>query len=721
MALQPANTQTSNEVALALVRKQAIDGVVEMFNRAIEHSPELPDIQDDKDEIKDNKLPRSGPLQDCEFGLTLLLIRDWLGDALFENIDKATFEKVVIALVKRTINRILSKNQSDKGGRGNHAVFFTGEPYTEYDRGASYSANLDAAMITLAFLSPALMQFNEELVKLDRGIQPKSVLLPDWVESLRDVALYIIVEGLKYAQECRVNNEGFLGFTCDPESNAARPVDGFLNNEDRLFFTWTACETINDMIEWRELYLHKGHSAPPPSQAVTELDVLIDDLNKSLRESAQWCEGSFFEQFKAFEPRDTKDLVKDINKLGSDTALDDELEERVNRMTPSVQYVYHLSQYAAIRSLVPESITIDEARIIIDKLDLLVSRSIIASGLDEAEHPKLYRSLTRKYSLGKSSTETYRDDAWYPLVVRSLSGLLARTLIDFQRRQAWKEVLELTLKFQRSLEGHVKNLLDRRPRGGEDGPDGKLWSFAEDQPYVLYATQRTIFALMKYEEFLLVVDEFQRAGPEDDSQGVKPEDDLSLLLSRKLAEAVFWPVVKEVLSQIPASQVGASFLHGNNELNGLLPDEPWAAKVIHDWLAEFTRDFKRLQVAANLTQKSHSLKLIRKYAENYQPSENLERRKREGAERHLGTLKQEYETIRNNDQIGKQLSQLTTWEDGELTAILFEYLFRNYLKQPGASLEDMLNDDKTELWKLIQDAIGTQDAITKNDPTATVL
>lgn len=129
-----------------------------------------------------------------------------------------------------------------------------------------------------------------------------------------------------------------------------------------------------------------------------------------------------------------------------------------------------MSQYAAIRSLVPESITPNEVGNVIDKLDLLVQTSILDSRLDDADHPVLYRTLTRSYSLGNSNPEAYKDDAWYPLVVRSLSGLLSRTLQDIGTQLSRQEVLALTLTFKKSLQNHVRKMIERRPSGGESGP-----------------------------------------------------------------------------------------------------------------------------------------------------------------------------------------------------------------------------------------------------------
>ncbi len=515
MTTKTAKSLVLLESYMIPIRKQVLDAIRVMFDRAVEDAPDEPDIQDRKQDVADSTLSNSGALQDCEFGMILLLVHDWLGGDFFVSIDRQKFARAVVALVERTVNRVLARRQNYGGGRGNYAAFFTGEPYTQYARGKKYSANLDAAMITLAFLAPAIEKFNNVLAQ--RECRVENVAFPDWVKSLRDAALYVVLEGLEYAQECCViNNNEFQGFTCDPESNIASPKDGSLTSDyDRLFFTWTACETISDMVVWRNSYLTKQVLDPLPRVAIEALKSAIAELEKTLVEAAAWCQARFLPEFEDFEPEDPTDLVQEVDRLAINMAIDPDLHgPRIFSLERSVQYVYHLSQYAAIRSLVPRSVQLEEARAIIDKLERLVSVSIIESGLDGAKHPALFNTLTRKYRLGKSGPEDYTDDAWYPLVVRSLSGLLSRTLSEIGKNFSRSEVFSLTQTFKRSLDGHFRKLTKRRPAGGRFGPNGDLWSFAEGQPYVLYATQRTIFSLIKYADFLKAVDDFLRTAPD---------------------------------------------------------------------------------------------------------------------------------------------------------------------------------------------------------------
>src|ERR1041384_1124953 len=535
------NTHATDAI-LASMRKHVMDALKVMSNRMIaevEHSAST--------DVKEN-------LRYCEFGMILLLVKDWLRTQSLENefysqIQPADYQRLSIDLVKNVIARIVPRKQDQEGGEGkeNRICFFTGEPYTKYikaGKASRYSAHLDAAMITLAFLARAVEQFNESLTKIPHELE---ATLPDWVGNLRDAALFVILEGLHYATDCRVlDNNKFLGFSSDPKTNAAHRENGGLSEEtDRLFFTWTTCETIDDMKSWRNSYLNARVSPAPPDVATKEIRSLIEGLEKTLSDAATWCEEHFLPAFQEFKIEDPRDLVREVNSKKA-AVLGDRLEQSIKEVATSVQHVYHFSQYAAVRSLVPQQVTLAEVRTVVDKLDRLVMTSIMSSGLDESEQEDLFRTLTRTYSLGDSNTTPYVDDAWYPLVVRSLSGLLTRTLSDFRGRYSRSEVHSLTLSFQRSLETHVNNLLVRRPRLDQEG-DEKLWSFAIGAQYELYATQRTIFALLEYADFIKEVDRFQNEKVVD-----KLEDDLALMAGRKFADSYFLPLIREMRLQLEA-------------------------------------------------------------------------------------------------------------------------------------------------------------------------
>lgn len=715
MPLSLADTPISN-AELSPIQKQVIDATREMFGRAVSGAPAGSEITDSYIRIVDDKekLPKSGPLQDCEFGMILVLARDWCQGGYIESefFNSLRFEQVVLLLVRRAVDRVLeidkSKSRVDEGGEGTKkadgslTAFFTAEPYTEHKKNTNkrfeqYSANLDAAMISIAFLAPAVAQYNEQLAKHNY----RHPGLPDWIQTLRDAALYVIRDGLNYAVDCQilVGNK-CQGFTSDPSTREEHPTDGGFadaTETDRLFFTWTACETIKDMTEWRDSYLDQPSSTPPPPSAVAELKSLIKQLEDALLQAATWCKSSFYKRFEEFEVPKTRELVQ----LGWAA----EREEQVKQMERDVLHVYHLSQYAAIRSLAPEGVTLDEVRIIVDKLDTLVKTSIIESELDASKDDALFRTLTRYYSLGSSNPNFYQDDAWYPLVVRSLSGLLSRTLRGFERRSLRSDVDALTNAFEDSLKFHISNLLKRRPEGGTEGPDGKLWSFAIDSPYVLYATQRTVFALMTYGDFLVEVARFRTGGG-----GGKPglRQELSLRAAQKLADTLFGPIIDDLLQFVPAppSTVAPAT---NDGLAASLPEEPWAAGTICELVARFTNDFREVRFANTLWQKANALIHVHDTVVNSPITRPISENDRSP----LAACHRVVDEIYLVDPVGQKLKQ-STWETEAVTQILFEHLFREYMAPPNGSLEAVLASEKpNNLWKLIERATRAQDSFKK--------
>jgi len=711
VSLSLAETSASS-VDLSPINRQIVDAAQEMFDRAISGTTSGPEITDNDITIIDEKenLPQCGPLQDCEFGMILVLARHWCqrGSVESEFFNSPRFEQTVLLLVRRAIDRTLQidkqKSRVDEGGEGKKKLdgkltaFFTGEPYTEHKKNTNkrfdqYSANLDAAMITIAFLAPAVSQYNDKLAVLNYSASG----LPDWVNTLRDAALYVILDGLNYAIDCQiiVGNK-CQGFTSDPRTRDEHPSDGGFapeNENDRLFFTWTACETIKDMTLWRDSYLEQPVSPPPPPAAVAELKSLIKQLEDALLQAATWCKSYFYKRFEEFEVPETKPLVE----LGWVA----EQEEQINQMARDVLHVYHMSQYAAIRSLAPEGVTLDEVRTIVDKLDELVKKSVMVSKLDASDDPALFRTLTRDYSLGSSNPNPYQDDAWYPLVVRSLSGLLSRTLQGFERRALRSDVETLTNTFEDSLRYHVTNLLARRPDGGTDGPNGKLWSFAINSPYVLYATQRTIFALMTYGDFLIEVARF-RAGISIGKSGLRQE--LSLRAAQKLVDTLFGPVIDDLIRMVSVAPQSTS---SGTEANGgaPVPEEPWAFDTVNEWLEKMTKDIKDSRVANTLTSSTNILILVR----NTVLSNRFSDRQRISFELCSGLLRDIFAC----EGVGELLEK-STWEPEDVKGILFNHLFTEYRMSPNTSFATLLsNKDPKNLWDLIERARKAQDTYAK--------
>jgi hypothetical protein len=713
MAAAPVATFMSNAPDLALIQKQIIDATREMFDRAISSVPADSDatedhliIADDKDELGFKKV---GSLQDCEFGMILVLAREWCNSAGIETefFNSSRFEQVVLLLVNRVVDRVLQVDQQkarlNDGGEGKKkpdgklTAFFTGEPYTEKGKLDKCSANLDAAMITIAFLAPAVSQYNEQLVKYDYKLQG----LPDWAQNLRDAALYAILDGLRYALDCQILvNKKCQGFTCDPNTRDLYPADGGFTAEreyDRLFFTWTACETIREIAKWRESYLKNPPPPRPPQAAIDEFEPLIKQLEEALLQAASWCKSNFYTRFEEFEVPETKELIEREWSPGK--------QEDINKLEKKVQHVYHISQYAAIRSLAPEGITLNEVRTVVDKLDTLVQTSIMDSGLDASDDKFLFKTLTREYWLGTSRQDSYTDDAWYPLVVRSLSGLLSRTLGGIGRKYSRTDVDDLTNAFEESLKWHVDKLLQRRPEGGEDG---KLWSFAYGQPYVLYATQRTVFALITYGDFLTEVARFRTGVVAPVAVGGLRQE-MSSRAAQMLADTLLSPIIDEMV-RIARVHVAREAPPG--EGNGLqvpLPEEPWAAGIIRDVLALFTNEFKESYFANNIWQRASTLINVRDTTINHPVPHPIPDSDRTP----LANCHRVMEEIFKIEPVGQRLRQ-STWETKDVAGILLEQLFREYMALPNGSFDAVLKSEKSDnLWKLIDRAKRTQDSFTK--------
>jgi hypothetical protein len=297
-------------------------------------------------------------------------------------------------------------------------------------------------------------------------------------------------------------------------------------------------------------------------------------------------------------------VVKEIEPLGG-AKLKPEQQKRVDQVATYVQHVYHLSQYAAIRSLSPSQVTIQEVANICDRLHALVADDIIKSKLDDSPQPTLFRTLTRKYGLGVGVNERYLDDAYYPLVVRSMSGLLTRTMDRLGNRT---EISKLVIDFRRVLREHHKNLIERRPA---DPADSALWSFAADQPYILYATQRTIFALLEYAEFLDKMDEFEQ---QEDSDEVL-EASITSLLSQSLIDNLLGKAIKQIVSI--AKQTGRA--SAQEQIALPMPKANWAAEVVRDWLIKLAQDFETSNFDAFLRQKAEGLVILRDWAATWKP------------------------------------------------------------------------------------------------------
>ena len=707
MAPAPAKALSPRMQVVESIRQEILAAVTELLHRVTSRLPNATSISKADLVIEDDKedLPKSGCLQDCEFGMILLLARDWFQDQNFheELFASPAFEQVVLALVERVADRVLqvdnTLSRTNEGGEGKRkqdgtlTTFFTGEPYTKSPgKLTKYSANIDSAMITVAFLGPAVKQYDRQLANCP--YKPQG--LPAWVQNLRDAAVFIILDGLRYALDCRIIvDKGCQGFTSDPATRDKYPADGGFNAEttnDRLFFTWTACETINDITAWQKEYLEHAASVLP-QPAVSDLNPLIEQLQESLDQAAAWLKKSklYYENFRTFVIPNTEKLVSD--------GWADERKDQFEKIEKAVQHVYHLSQYGAIRSLVPEDLDLAEVLTVVNKLDQLVRVSIMDSGLDASQDEYIFRTLTRNYGLGSSARggQKYADDAWYPLVVRSLSGLLSRTLKDFERRFLRSDVETLVDAFEKSLVLHYQNLLKRRPAGS----DGKLWSFAVGKPYVLYATQRTIFALMTYVDFLTAVDRF--LGGDGDVDIGKWREELIRVAATKFADEIFGPTVDKILNRIkPGSQVD---LHGADPTGRkiAMPVETWAAAAMSAWLSEITGDFDK--IVTELRQRANII-ISGQNAIDSAPKTSMNTKSFLNCEHTLTEIKQ-------FGAFGEGLQKLGVWECQAVINLLFEYLFEEHFRLLDV-FDDKKPDKEPKLFATIRRFLQNQNSLTSS-------
>src|SRR5580658_936422 len=145
---QPALDPSGTRSGLTLIQQEALKAIEILFANATRSGMDDPNIEDEKPDF-----PPQGPLQNAEFGMVLLLTRDWLKDRMYQSIKQADLEEVIIALLESTVNRVSVRRQTDSGGASG-SIFFTGEPYTPVDlRMRRFSANLDSAMIIASFLA----------------------------------------------------------------------------------------------------------------------------------------------------------------------------------------------------------------------------------------------------------------------------------------------------------------------------------------------------------------------------------------------------------------------------------------------------------------------------------------------------------------------------------------------------------------------------------------
>ncbi len=675
---------------LTEIENHVLDAVNELVRRASGDNPAQPEILDRKSPSND-VFESKGVVQDCEFGLMVLMAEDWLSrrnSARGEIADGENVRILITSLVKRTVEHVtmLRNNSFARGRLESSLVFFSGAPYTYYRnerKKEAFSANLDAAMLIIAFLTAALEKFDESLNEttftISEGFKQRGVT------TLRDATLLVCSEGLRYATECRVvRDKVFIGYTCDPESN--KDPHASLDDHDRLFFSWTTCETVNELLNWRTAYLDKVDSKSSANTIAAEMRTFLDILSSDLEATSRWCLDRFLPSFNQVLPNAPPigRTVVEAGKYKSEESLSDELQAVCAEIGKFVQHAYHISQYAAIRSIEPVEIKVDEIRQILLTLDTLVSQYVLSTGLDTAGHEDLFRTLTRYYSLGVTASVTYRDDAYFPLVVRSLSGLLSRTIDIF--RPLDSEVRDLVKSFRLSLQNRYQNLIMRQAEVEQPG-DEKLWSFATGKPFVLYATQRTIFALIEYMKFLLKMHEVESERDDEEKERKAKPSDLRTVISNRLAEVLIGPAIDSFLKEYPSFSLLSA--QPQVDLTGnYLPQPDWARQVMLDWLESVKSDFEGKGVQKAMEQYALQTVLILTEWTELDPGKLVTKDPRDKSKKFAECV----EGLFGIPAIGPKLSDMAerrSWGDEDLQQILFRHIFQEFVSN-GGSLSDLL-------------------------------
>jgi hypothetical protein len=703
---------------------QKIDGYIlkavnELIRRANADGDGEPQIEDRK-ERKDG--PASGTVQDCEFGLMVLTAREWLkGRGRLEgDLGKPEVVKtLVIALVQKTAERITNyTNVVDFSGgelKGS-PVFFSGDPYTAITvlqgtrRREVFSANLDAAMLIIAFLAAALEEFDADLGGIE--FNGNEEIVKRGIKTLKNAALLVIKEGLLYASQCRVyEKDQLVGYACDPMRSKAGAVPGSNEENDRLFFSWTTCETIHELSNWAP-YLDSIEASDAAPAFIKEMKLLLDGLQQDLKVISDWCLGVFLDRFRNdLQPSQVPEvgrIVIEIGKLGEVQKPSPKQEEDLSDLGKYVTHVYHLSQYAAIRSIEPLNISLGEVSDIISLLDTIVGQ-ILSSGLDAATHPRLFETLTRNYRLGSSNQQLYKDDAYFPLVVRSLSGLLSRTITTLGTVATRDKVTALVLEFRRSLRTRYDNLIERRPEPGMPG-DEDLWSYAAGRPFVLYATQRTVFSLLEYAKFVQAMEEWERS-----SSKPVPIERIELevreLLAKSFAEVLIGPVIERFIKSAPFLRGTPSLPAPPGDGQGVqlqlpLPEPKWTHLTISSWLADFKAEFDGGQPkifdvlslrAGILVEFRGKLQEARRLPTNPKMARIV--KIMEGAMDDL--LK-----IRGFSR----LEETNDWEKSTIVPVLFDHLFREFVSSPEPLAAKLA---AAPLWEIIEKTNKSMDQFDK--------
>ncbi len=674
-------TKTNFSERIEEIKTRIVNVTNEMLRRAMSHDPLR--IEDEKDPKLFNS---EGILQDCEFGLNLLLVKDWMLEMQAplkgELADHEKIEEIVIALAKRMVDRVFNKTNEDQGGNDpDSPAFFSGDPYTkeEYRDGrmteVRFRSNLDAAMIMTAFTMRVLQQYSQKLVAESCIVKSQ---LATWVENLRDELLLLCNEALVYADKCKVMENGvFAGFTLDPTINT--PEFDPISKHDRLFFTWTACETIFDLKSWIP-YLD---SITCEREIALQISRKINRFDNYLADASVWCGDAFFDEFRSLKK--PGDIGQYISEMKGVLRPSEGQKKRKIEIQDYILHVYHLSQYLSIRSLSPLDIQFTETEIICNKLSSLVLEDIIASGLDSSEDKFIYPMLSRLYA-DNFDFPCYLDDAYYPLVLRALSTAVVRVMDGFNKTRVGKEKSEVFLdELSDKLDRHYKNLVSRV---ASSKADTHLWSYARGNPYTFYATQRTIFSLIAYADFLIKLGERQDvSSPIPSTEGGRFHESMAMSLA-SMSQAM--NQIVELTRQKLSPDTGLK-----------LPKSSWASETIRNWVGWFSTEFEEKGLVNILEDRAGKLVSFHKWFHNFDEI----------------SLKGKGQLAKRIDSLNKCqadiLSELPLlkgrWEQDELDInlvmpLLFDYQFKYFVKSESNDVSAFFGSDMSPLWESISAA-----------------
>ncbi|MBN2082123.1 hypothetical protein JW859_07935 [bacterium] len=758
-------------------------------------------VEDAKEEIK------SGTVQDAEFGIAIVSGRNLLlrHNQLqrFRDYDAQKEQQIVndvlFVLTKRVLRNLFNAPYQLYSEPENQALFFVGDPYAYYrekGKSAKTGQNIDAAMLTISFLSYACVEIDailnsypkQHFIDDDKDI--KDVLAGKLegieCENLHELCLFVIDYGLTYAKQCMVRSGGgdgsFVGFAPDPDtaklcnehsdvlvqidreeiSKQDTSIPKVVDKFDRLFYTYSVMETIEDLKRWSDSYLSEILSntalGKEKSELVRSIQTQVEWLRLRASEAFIWTNdmlgqylagdgsGGLGSSFKDKYGLDLAEIVNQVHSLETEylkegVPQEKELNRKIDEeIAPHVQQVFYLSHLLAVRSMTIANLDVDDTLQLIKSTHKIMQEDVIASGLDNTLHGDLARSLQRKYSFGSSLDILLIDDACVGLVFRGIAGVILRIIQSAKHRESAgfkafiNEALEIVeSEYDALVNRHPAVIHDFKPDRSALGSanlyaeisgskwgmrsvetDRRLWSFMDGGPYVLYATQRTILAMLVLSDLLDEYEDYLGRGSVDVIQ-----NRIKDTLTKSLAEALVAPLMSTVMDDL-AKQVqnwAGSLVKPAAEAKPQAPvsalptwiEEPaWLNEIVHGWLRgevdEFVEELSGKQVKDLIKQKASILFNYRSaYLENTDDSSSKAALKKE--------YKARWSEILKDEIVGENLKRMHEseglWTEENVREELLRNVLVSFLK-PGEKLRltQFITENKTALLEEIQSIDG---------------